>query len=60
MFDLQGLLVERMGANLRNRMAHGLMDYASFFSIHVSYLWAITLRLCCWHIIVSKVREGAS
>lgn len=59
-FDLQGLLVERMGANLRNRMAHGLMDYSSFFSIHVSYLWAITLRLCCWHIIVSKVKEDTS
>ena len=24
-FDLQGLLVERFGVNLRNRMAHGLM-----------------------------------
>ena len=56
-FDLQGLLVERFGANLRNRMAHGLMDYGSFFSIHSSYLWALTLRLCCWPLIMDKNKE---
>jgi hypothetical protein len=55
-FDLQGLLVARFGANLRNRMAHGLMDYSSFFSIHVSYLWAMTLRLCCWPLIIDKYK----
>ncbi len=38
MFDLQGILVERLGANLRNRMAHGLMDHQSFYSIEVPYL----------------------
>lgn len=56
-FDLQGILVERFGANLRNRMAHGLMDYTSFFSIHVSYLWALTLRLCCWPLIIHKYQD---
>lgn len=45
-FDLQGLLVERFGANLRNRMAHGLMDYSEFYSLDVAYLWWLTLRLC--------------
>jgi hypothetical protein len=53
-FDLQGLLVEKFGANLRHRMAHGLLDYSSFFNIHVSYLWALTLRLCCWPLIIDK------
>lgn len=56
-FDLQGLLVERFGANLRNRLAHGLMDYSYFFSIHVSYLWAMTLRLCCWPLIIEKYKS---
>lgn len=57
-FDLQGLLVERFGANLRHRMAHGLMDYPSFFNIHISYLWALTLRLCCWPLIINKYSEN--
>jgi hypothetical protein len=53
-FDLQGLLVEKFGANLRHSMAHGLMDYVSFFNIQVSYLWALTLKLCCWPLIIDK------
>jgi hypothetical protein len=56
-FDLQGILVERFGANLRNRMAHGLMEYTAFFSVDVSYLWALTLRLCCWPLIVQKYQD---
>lgn len=56
-FDLQGILVERFGVNLRNKMAHGLMGYSAFFSIDVSYLWALTLRLCCWPLIVQKYQE---
>ena len=53
-FDLQGLLVTKFGANLRHRMAHGLMDYSSFFNIHVSYLWALTIKFCCWPLIIAK------
>lgn len=56
-FDLQGILVERFGANLRNRMAHGLMDHTAFFSIHASYMWGLTLRLCCWPLIIKKHQE---
>lgn len=46
-FDLQGLLVDRFGSNLRNRIAHGLMNQSAFFTWQVSYLWWLTLRLCC-------------
>lgn len=46
-FDLQGLLVERFGSNLRNRLAHGLMSYDSFFSYELIYLWWVSLHLCC-------------
>lgn len=46
-FDLQGLLVDKFGSNLRNLECHGLIDYQSFFSPHHVYLWWLTLRLCC-------------
>jgi hypothetical protein len=46
-FDLQGLLVERFGSNLRNQMAHGLMNHSEFYSGQVIYLWWLVLRLCC-------------
>lgn len=51
-FDLRGLLIERHGSNLRNLLAHGLLDQNSFFSGRVLYLWWLTLRICCWPIIM--------
>ncbi len=51
-FDLQGLLVNRYGANLRNKMAHGLMSHDDFYSSEVVYLWWLMLRLCCWPTIL--------
>ena len=56
-FDFQGLLVERFGYNLRNRMAHGLMSYDAFYSVPVIYLWWLTLRLCCWPILM-RIEEN--
>lgn len=53
-FDLQGLLVERSGSNLRNRMAHGLIDQNGFFQPEVVYLWWLTLRLCCLPIVAQN------
>ncbi|WP_375469582.1 DUF4209 domain-containing protein [uncultured Nostoc sp.] len=47
LFDLQGLLIEGSGSNLRNRMAHGLINDGEFNSPIMSYLWWVTLRLCC-------------
>ncbi|MEH1837816.1 MAG: DUF4209 domain-containing protein [Nostoc sp.] len=47
LFDLQGLLIERFGSNLRNRMAHGLINDSEFNSPIMSYFWWVTLRLCC-------------
>lgn len=47
LFDLQELLVKHSGTNLRNRMAHGLIDDEEFSSPMMSYLWWVTLRLCC-------------
>ncbi|MEC4894665.1 MAG: DUF4209 domain-containing protein [Oscillatoria sp. PMC 1051.18] len=47
LFDLKGLLIEHSGSNLRNRMAHGLISHSEFSSSLMSYLWWLTLRLCC-------------
>lgn len=57
-FDLRGLLIERFGANLRNEEAHGLMDYDSFFSPQISYLWWLTLRLCCSVLVATSTQSG--
>jgi hypothetical protein len=44
-FDLQGAFVERFGANLRNRLAHALLNDSSFYSADVVYAWWLILRL---------------
>ena len=51
LFDLQGLLVEHSGSNLRNLMAHGRINDDGFLSPLMSYLWWLTLRLCCLPIL---------
>ena len=56
-FDLQGLLTERFGTNLRNQMAHGLMSHDAFYSVQVVYLWWLILRLCCLPII-TQIKEN--
>jgi hypothetical protein len=45
-FDLRGLLIERTGSNLRNRLAHGLLAPAQFYSAEVCYFWWLVLRMC--------------
>ncbi len=45
-FDLQGLLVEHGGPNLRNDTSHGLRNHENFFSPDDTYLWWFVLRLC--------------
>lgn len=45
-FDLEGLLIQRFGSNLRNETAHGLMEHNEFFSGPVVYFWWLILHLC--------------
>ncbi|MCD4806429.1 MAG: DUF4209 domain-containing protein [Methanococcoides sp.] len=48
-FDLRGLLIEGKsgGSNLRNAMAHGLIDYDKYISsTEVKYVWWLILNLC--------------
>lgn len=56
-FHLQRLLVEPLGANLRNRMAHGLMSYNDFYSLQCVYLWWLILKLLCIPIIAHLRQE---
>jgi hypothetical protein len=56
-FTLQGILVERFGANLRNRMTHGLMPFAQFYSSEVEYFWWLILRLCCWPLLTTSFKN---
>ncbi|MFH1070354.1 MAG: DUF4209 domain-containing protein [Candidatus Glassbacteria bacterium] len=46
-FELQNLLVEPFGANLRNEAMHGLLDDDMYFSHPIVYFWWLVLRLCC-------------
>ncbi|NEO28053.1 MAG: DUF4209 domain-containing protein, partial [Kamptonema sp. SIO4C4] len=54
LFDLKCLLVEHSGSNLRNRMAHGLISDGEFMHPLMSYIWWLTLRLCCLPIILPQ------
>jgi len=53
LFDLKCLLIEHAGSNLRNRMAHGLISDDEFMSPLMSYVWWLTLRLCCLPILIN-------
>lgn len=56
-FDLRGLLVERFGLNMRNELAHGLMDMGLMYSEGALYLWWLILRLCC--VPLAKAKSAA-
>ncbi|MDB6017483.1 MAG: hypothetical protein JWR19_1972 [Pedosphaera sp.] len=60
LFDLRGILVEKPGVNLRNRMAHGLMNNNAFYDLSAIYLWWLLLKLCCLPILnyLETVRHG--
>jgi len=44
-FELQGLLSERIGHNIRNELAHGLLSEAAFQSAPAIYLWWLLYQL---------------
>jgi hypothetical protein len=46
-FALQSLLVEKFGPDLRNRVAHGLMNYGEFTGRACEYFWWLSFRTIC-------------
>ena len=53
-FELQDLLVDPLGTNLRNEVAHGLLDDSGLFGADVLYAWWLLLRYC---VVTSKLVE---
>jgi hypothetical protein len=45
-FNLRGLLVDQADANFRNQLAHGMLEYGSFFAATALYIWWFILHLC--------------
>ena len=60
LFDLQGLLVERFGSNLRNLIAHGLINGQHFVNRQTVYLWWLALRLCCLPVYIRFQQQDDS
>ena len=56
-FALRCSLVERFGSNLRNDMAHGLIDYNSFYSYGAIYFWWLALKFYLLPHIFKKENE---
>jgi hypothetical protein len=44
-FEMRGLLIERWGSNLRNRMAHGLIEVDEMIGTASAYFWWLTLYM---------------
>jgi hypothetical protein len=44
-FEIKALFCDSLGANLRNELAHGLVDHNACNSLHGVYAWWLTLRL---------------
>lgn len=53
-FELQGLLVDPLGTNLRNEVSHGILDDHGLFGFDVFYAWWLMLKLC---VVTSKLVE---
>ncbi|MFT0732883.1 DUF4209 domain-containing protein [Ralstonia wenshanensis] len=53
-FELQDLLVDPLGTNLRNEVAHGLLDDSGLFGAEVFYAWWLLLRFC---VVTSRIVE---
>jgi len=55
-FDLRCILIERYGINFRNELAHGLIDYYSFYRPEIVFLWGLILKLCCLPILYHEAQ----
>lgn len=44
-FEIRALFCDAFGPNLRNELAHGLLDDEACYSIHSIYAWWLALRL---------------
>ncbi|WP_186102864.1 DUF4209 domain-containing protein [Burkholderia gladioli] len=63
-FELQDLLADQLGRNLRNEVAHGLLEDGAMFSPDVLYAWWLLLKYCVWtsrvHEVDANIRDDAA
>ena len=58
-FEINALFCDPFGPNLRNELAHGLLDYEACFSTYAIYAWWLGLRLVFNTFWNSKVKADA-
>ena len=44
-FELKSLFCDSLGSNLRNELAHGLLEEDECYSVHAIYAWWLSLRI---------------
>lgn len=58
-FDMRGLLIERWGSNLRNLMAHGLIEVDQMVGAASTYFWWLTLSMVVRPLIPKPAESSA-
>jgi hypothetical protein len=58
-FELQDLLADSLGSNLRNEVAHGLKSDGDFFSSEFVYAWWLLLRYLALSSHMVRMRHDA-
>lgn len=56
-FELKALLINRYGANLRNKVSHGLMHTSEYYTYNTVYFWWTYLRLICWPMLIKRQKN---
>lgn len=56
-FEIRSIFTESLGSNLRNEVAHGLLDDNSSSSIYTIYAWWMILRLVILSIINGSIKR---
>ncbi len=57
-FELQDLLTDPLGSNLRNEVAHGLETDDGFFSTKYVYAWWLLLRYVALTAHIARTKQG--
>lgn len=60
-FEIKALFCDPFGANLRNELAHGLLDHEACYSVHSIYAWWLSLKLVFnpfWNALRKKPEAG--
>lgn len=56
-FEIKSVFTEPLGLNLRNEVAHGLLDDESSSSIHAVYAWWMIIRLLIDSVVRGSIRN---